>query len=143
MNFDEAWKQVLPEVEDMGDRPWGKEELLAVSTGQIMMKRLSLKAGSKGGLQYHRKRIEAGYIVSGKMIVRLGFDGLIEEKILNAGDHFIFPTGWIHQEEALEDTVIIECSTPWINDRVRVEKDFGLGEPKGLPSTNSGDEIMK
>lgn len=143
MNFDEAWKQVLPKKEDMGERPWGKEEILAVATEQVMMKKLSVRAGSKGGLQYHRKRVEAGYIVSGKIIVRLGINGNIEEKVLEAGDHFIFPTGLIHQEEALEDTVIIECSTPWINDRVRVEEQFGLGAPEGLPTTKPGEEILK
>ena len=143
MNFEEAWNEVLPEKEDMGARPWGKEEVLAVGTGQVMMKKLFVKAGSKGGLQYHRKRVEAGYIVSGKMIVRLGIDGKIEEKVLEAGDHFIFPTGLVHQEEALEDTVIIECSTPWINDRVRVEEEYGLGLPDGLPSTKPGEEILK
>ena len=143
MNFDKAWKLVLPQKEDMGERPWGKEEILAVATGQVMMKKLFVRAGSKGGLQYHRKRVEAGYIVSGKIIVRLGINGNIEEKVLEAGDHYIFPTGLIHQEEALEDTVIIECSTPWINDRVRVEEEFGLGAPEGLPTTKPGEEILK
>lgn len=143
MNFEEAWKQVLPEKEDMGSRPWGKEEILAVATEQVMMKKLFLRAGSKGGLQYHRKRVEAGYIVSGRLIIRLGINKNIEEKVLRAGDHFIFPTGLIHQEEALEDTVIIECSTPWINDRVRVEEEFGLGYPEGLPTTKPGEEILK
>ncbi|MDA9159280.1 cupin domain-containing protein [Rhodobacteraceae bacterium] len=143
MNFEEAWEQVLPQKEDMGVRLWGKEEILAVATGQVMMKKLFVRAGSKGGLQYHRKRVEAGYVLSGKMIVRLGINGNIEEKVLEAGDHFIFPTGLIHQEEALEDTVIIECSTPWINDRVRVEGEFGLGAPEGLPSTKPGEEILR
>jgi mannose-6-phosphate isomerase len=143
MNFENEWEKVLPEVEDMGDRPWGKEEILAVASNEIMMKRLFVKAGSKGGLQFHRKRVEAGYIVRGKMIIRLGIDGKIDEKILKTGDHFIFPTGLVHQEEALEDTIIIECSTPWINDRVRVEEEFGLGEPEGLPTTEPGEEILR
>ena len=142
MNLDEIWKKVIPEVEDMGARPWGKEEVLAVASNQIMMKRLFIRAGTKGGLQYHRKRVEAGYIVSGKMIVRLGLDGEIEEKVLKSGDHFIFPTGLVHQEEAIDDTIIIECSTPWINDRVRVEKEFGLGEPEGMPTTAPGEETL-
>ena len=105
------------------------------------MKKLFIKAGSKGGLQYHRKRIEAGYIVQGKMIVRLGIDGAIEERILVSGDHFIFHPGVIHQEEALEDTVIIECSNAWMNDRVRMEESFGIDDTSGLPSTNPGEEI--
>ena len=110
-----------------------------------MLKKLEMKAGSEGGLQYHRKRVEAGYIVSGKLKIKIGLDGLLEEKILKSGDHFIFNTGLIHQEEALEDTIIIECSTPWLNDRVRVEESFGIKQDisKGLPSTNPGEEIEK
>ncbi len=144
-NFDKLWKEVLPIPEDLGFRNWGKETLLAVSSKKIMLKKLEIKAGSKGGLQFHRKRVEAGYIVSGKLKVKIGYDGYIEEKILISGDHFIFNTGLIHQEEALEDTVIIECSTPWLNDRVRVEEKFGLPSDieNGLPSTIPGEEVER
>ena len=144
-NFDKIWSEVLPAPEDLGFRSWGKETILAVSSKKIMLKKLEIKAGSKGGLQYHRKRVEAGYIVSGKLKVKIGYNGIIEEKILRSGDHFIFNTGLIHQEEALEDTVIIECSTPWLNDRVRVEEKFGLKNDimNGLPSTNPGEEIER
>lgn len=133
---------MLPEVVSAGDRPWGTEEILAVASGQFMMKKLYIKAGSKGGLQYHRKRIEAGYIVSGKMIVRLGLNGVLEECVLSSGDSFLFPTGWVHQEEALEDTIIIECSTPWMNDRVRMEREFGHDDQGGLPTTEPGTEEL-
>lgn len=144
-DFANLWDEVLPPCEDLGKRNWGKETLLAVSSKKIMLKKLEMKAGSKGGLQYHRKRVEAGYIVSGKLKIKIGIDGLIEEKILKSGDHFIFNTGLIHQEEALEDTIIIECSTPWLNDRVRVEESFGMKVDisNGLPSTNPGEEIEK
>ena len=142
MDFNEMWNTVLPEVASAGERPWGTEEILAVASGQIMMKKLYIKAGSKGGLQYHRKRIEAGYIVSGKMKVRLGLNGVLEERVLSSGDSFLFPTGWVHQEEALEDTIIIECSTPWMNDRVRMEREFGLDDQGGLPTTEPGTEEL-
>ena len=142
-NFRDLWKRVLPLSEDLGFRNWGTETLLAVENKKIMMKKLFLKAGSKGGLQYHRKRVEAGYVVSGKLKVILGLKGEIESKILKEGDHFIFSPGLIHQEEALEDTIIIECSTPWLNDRVRVEKIFGLDENDGLPTTKRGEEILR
>lgn len=142
MKFEADWTDICPEKKDMGKRLWGTEEILAVSSGSIMMKKLFIKAGSKGGLQYHRKRIEAGYIVSGKMVVRLGKEQEILERVLIAGDHFMFEPGVVHQEEALEDTVIIECSTPWINDRVRVEDHYGIKKPEGLPSTEPGEEVL-
>lgn len=139
--FKTVWETCLPNAKSAGDRPWGEEIILATGAGELIMKKLIIKAGSKGGLQYHRKRVEAGYIVSGKMIIRIGVNGNIEEKVLSAGEHFIFNKGVIHQEEALEDTIIIECSNPWLNDRVRVESDFGINDISGLPSTNPGDEI--
>jgi mannose-6-phosphate isomerase len=142
MIFGKDWDDICPKVQDMGARLWGTEEILAVSSQNIMMKKLFIKAGSKGGLQYHRKRIEAGYIVSGKMVIRIGKENNIEERTLNAGDHFIFEQGVVHQEEALEDTIIIECSTPWINDRVRVEELYGIEKSEGLQSTLPGDETL-
>ena len=144
-DFDKLWNEVLPIPEDIGFRSWGKETLLAVSSKKIMLKKLEIKAGSKGGLQYHRKRVEAGYIVSGKLKVKIGHMGKIQEKILVSGDHFIFNAGLVHQEEALEDTTIIECSTPWLNDRVRVEEEFGLeiDNENGLPSSMPGEEVEK
>ena len=75
-----------------------------------MLKKLEIKAGSKGGLQYHRKRVEAGYIVSGKLKVKIGHMGKIQEKFCFL---VIIILMVIHQE-ALEDTTIIECSTPWL-----------------------------
>ena len=41
----------------------------------------------------------------------------------------------MHQEEALTDCIIIEASTPHFNDRVRSEKDYGLIDGRGLPTT--------
>ena len=60
----------FPEAESVGPRIWGEEILLVLSSGQYTMKKLIVKAGKKGGLQYHRKKDEASYIVSGEMILR-------------------------------------------------------------------------
>ena len=46
-------------------------------------------------------------------------------------------------EEAITDTIIIEASTPWLNDRVRVEKEFDINDDAGLKTTKIGDEIFK
>lgn len=121
---------------DMGERPWGKEELLVLVPGKYMLKKLTIKAGSKGGLQYHRLKDECGVLISGKMIVRHeDKTGAIVERIVLPGDCFHFPPGVVHQEEAVEDCVIIEGSTPHFNDRVRMEEHFNLGLPEGLPTT--------
>ena len=61
------------------------------------------------------------------------------EKILKEGDSFRFPPGAVHQEEAITDCLIIEASTPHYNDRVRVEKEYGLTEEPGLQSTTKNE----
>ena len=130
-------------AEDLGERPWGKEELLVLVSDKYMLKKLTYKKGSKGGLQYHRLKDECGFLLSGKMLLR--FDdgkGGLTSRVVIAGESFHFPPGVVHQEEALEDCVIIEGSTPHFDDRVRMEEDFGLGKPEGLPST-SPDEIKR
>jgi len=140
---DEKSRAQFPKQTSIGERNWGDEILLAASAGNFTFKKLFIKAGSKGGLQYHRMKEEAGYIVSGQLLVRYDDGtGVLSEKILGPGECFLFPKFSVHQEEALEDTVIIEASTPYLNDRVRVEKKYGLEETEGLPTT-SESEIIK
>ncbi|MDG2252928.1 MAG: cupin domain-containing protein [Methylophilaceae bacterium] len=127
---------IFPKAESVGPRAWGEESLLVLSSGQYTMKKLSIKAGRKGGLQYHRLKDESSYIISGEMILRYddGTGKLIEKKV-GAGDWFRFPPGCIHQEEAITDVERIEVSSPHFNDRVRVEKNYGLSDSDGLKTT--------
>lgn len=130
----------FPDAESVGEREWGEETLLVLSKGKYTMKRLFIRAGMKGGLQYHRKKDEASYIVSGQMILRYENDqGNIAEKEVGPGDWFHFPAGCIHQEIAITDVVRIEVSTPHFNDRVRVESDYGIEAFDGLPTTQESD----
>ena len=59
------------------------------------------------------------------------------------GKYFYFPPGLVHQETALTDCKIIEASTPHFNDRVRVEKKFGIINKSGLQSTSLKQIIFK
>jgi mannose-6-phosphate isomerase-like protein (cupin superfamily) len=106
--------------------------------------RTEIKKGKKGGLQYHHKKEECGFIISGKLLVRYdNGNGKLLKKILKRGQSFHFPPGAVHQEEALTNVRIIEASTPYFNDRVRVEKKYNLQPEKGLPSTKKKDVIFK
>ena len=134
----------FPIKKNLVKRTWGKEILLSLIPKILSLKLLKLKKGKKGGLQYHHKKNECGYILSGRLIVR--FDkgrGKLNKKVLKAGDAFHFPPGSVHQEEALTDCQIIEASTPHFNDRVRVEEEYGLCAEDGLPSTQKNKIIFK
>lgn len=124
----------------MGYRNWGEETLIALSPGNYSLKKLFIKAGQKGGLQYHHLKDESAYVVYGELIIRHddGKGNLIET-IVSEGDSFRFPPLAVHQEEAITDCLIIEASTPHCNDRVRVEAKYGLEELEGLSSTNKED----
>jgi len=132
----------FPEPKSMGLRDWGNEDLLVHSEGKYTMKQLFLKAGKKGGLQFHRKKDESSYVISGKLLLR--FDdgnGNLKEMVVGPGDWFRFPPGCIHQEEAITDVLRIEVSTPHFNDRVRVEENYGIKVSGGLPTTSENEIV--
>jgi mannose-6-phosphate isomerase len=135
---------IFPIAQSVGDRPWGSEDLLALVSKQFSVKRLKIKAGNKGGLQYHRFKDEVAIMISGQMLIRYDLgDKMLREKIVNAGDVVHFPPGLVHQEEAITDCEIIEASSPHFNDRVRVEESYGLGKPTGLPTTLEQEVELK
>jgi mannose-6-phosphate isomerase-like protein (cupin superfamily) len=137
-------KVIFPKKIKIGKRNWGSEELIALISKKISLKLIKIKKGKKGGLQYHHKKEECGYILSGKLLIRYddGF-GKLKQKIIKKGDTFYFPKGSVHQEEAISDVQIIEASTPYFNDRVRVEEKYGLSSNGGLPSTKLKDVLLK
>ncbi len=129
-------KILFPKKKDLGFRDWGSETLLVLIPKLLSLKMLTMKKNSKGGLQFHHKKNECGYIISGKLKIKYDNGrGKLKEKILKKGDCFHFPPGSVHQEEAITKCEIIEASSPHFNDRVRVEKLYGLKESKGLKST--------
>tara|TARA_B100001094_G_C17660421_1_gene543937 strand:- start:92 stop:520 length:429 start_codon:yes stop_codon:yes gene_type:complete len=128
----------------LGKRNWGEETLLNLITKKFSLKILKMKKGKMGGLQYHRKKDECGHVLSGKLLIKYdNGKGQLVEKICKKGDNFHFPPFAVHQEKALTDCTIIEASTPYFNDRVRVEERYGLKFSGGLKSTKLKDVKFK
>ena len=138
-------EDVFTSAESVGLRDWGTEDLLYCCDGSFTFKLLKLNRGCAGGLQYHRKKDEVTYIISGELLVKYDLnDGSgLREKVLKGGDWIRFPTLMVHQEIAITDVVRVEVSTPYFNDRVRVEEEYGLGAPRGLPTTSNDEIIFK
>lgn len=137
--------KIFPKKKNLGKRNWGSEDLIVLIPKVLSLKKLFIKKGKEGGLQYHHKKNECGYVLSGRLMVKYDLgDKKLKKKILKKGDSFHFSPGFVHQEKALTNCTIIEASTPHFNDRVRVEHKYGLKKDlKGLPSTLKKQVIFK
>jgi quercetin dioxygenase-like cupin family protein len=50
---------------------------------------------------------------------------MLNREVVGPGAAFHFAPGTVHRMTALEDTTIIEVSTPQLDDIVRLEDDYG------------------
>jgi mannose-6-phosphate isomerase-like protein (cupin superfamily) len=118
----DSWSVDVRKVE----KPWGHELIWAL-TDAYCGKVLFVKAGHSLSLQFHRVKDEAWLIQSGRARLELGRtgDGVLKEEVVTAGDAFHYPPGTVHRVTALEDTTILEVSTPELDDVVRLEDAYG------------------
>jgi mannose-6-phosphate isomerase len=108
------------------DKPWGYELIWAL-TDQYCGKLLFVKAGEALSLQFHREKDESWLIHSGRAELEIGEPGekVPSREVAGPGAAFRMRPGTVHRVKALEDTTIIEVSTPQIDDVVRLEDDYG------------------
>ena len=107
------------------EKPWG-HELIWAQTDRYVGKVIAIDAGKRLSLQYHRRKDESIFVISGRMILHLeADDGHLEPIELGPGEFGRIRTGRQHRFEAIEDTRLVEVSTPELDDVVRVEDDFG------------------
>jgi mannose-6-phosphate isomerase len=107
------------------EKPWGWE-LVWAETDRYAGKLLFVRAGQALSLQYHERKEESWLVQEGRAALELGaVGGSLEEQEIAAGDCFHFTPGTVHRVRALEDTLIVEVSTPDLDDVVRIEDDYG------------------
>jgi mannose-6-phosphate isomerase len=108
------------------DKPWGYELIWAL-TDVYCGKVLVVRAGHSLSLQFHRQKDESWYVQSGRAELQVGAVGeaVLKTEVLSAGAAFRFPPGTVHRVTALEDTTILEVSTPQLDDVVRLEDAYG------------------
>ena len=111
---------------EIGPKPWGTELVIA-ETDKYLVKLLTMKAGHRGGLQFHVTKKESFYLQKGvAQVLYETEDGNLDEKIMTAGQCFHIPPGAVHQVIAYTDCVFIEGSTPVFGDRVNVSARHAL-----------------
>ena len=107
------------------DKPWGWE-LIWAETETYVGKLLFVRAGHALSLQYHREKDESWLVREGRAALELGEVGHALETVeIAAGDAFRYRPGTVHRVTALEDTLIVEVSTPHLDDVVRLEDRYG------------------
>lgn len=106
------------------EKPWGKEEVLEVND-KYMMKRLTMLKGRRCSLQYHVKKHETVYLLSGRLRLLFGPSvHRLEDKVFEPGDFISIQPRVVHRMEALEDSVYFEASTPEMDDVIRLSDDY-------------------
>jgi len=116
------------------EKPWGREIWYA-DQAAYAGKVLEVKQGRRLSLQYHERKTETLYLLSGKVLLTLRAIAPGETpavSLVTPADQCVWlpgqalhvPLRTIHRFEALEDSVLLEVSTPDLTDVVRLQDDF-------------------
>jgi mannose-6-phosphate isomerase-like protein (cupin superfamily) len=107
------------------DKPWGHEIWWAL-TDRYAGKLLHIEAGHRLSLQYHETKDETSYLYSGRLRLSRGEDAdALDAVEVGPGGVWRNTAGVIHMVEAIEDCVVLEVSTPELDDVVRLEDSYG------------------
>ena len=115
-------------------KPWGREIWYA-DQGAYAGKVLEVSAGKRLSLQYHERKTETLFLLSGRVRVTYrplaagevpttAAVGAEHEHLWEAGQALHIPPRTIHRFAAVTDAVLLEVSTPDLTDVVRLQDDF-------------------
>jgi mannose-6-phosphate isomerase-like protein (cupin superfamily) len=122
-------------------KPWGYERIWAV-TDRYVGKILHINAGHALSVQYHTRKDETIYLLSGELKYWVATDrgvrteGVapiepggpvpqLEDVRLRVGDAFRITPATVHCMEAVTDCDVLEVSTPELDDVVRLKDRYG------------------
>jgi mannose-6-phosphate isomerase len=107
------------------EKPWGYE-LIYATTDRYCGKIIFIRAGEELSLQFHRAKDETIYVHSGRVEFEIGDPGApVDVEVIAPGRAFHLGPGTVHRLRALEDSVLLEVSTPELDDVVRLEDRYG------------------
>ena len=107
------------------EKPWGWE-LVWAEAEDYVGKLLFVRAGRSLSLQYHEVKDESWLVQQGRASLELGpLGGELETIEIGPDDAFRYRPGTVHRITAIEDTLIVEVSTPHLDDVVRLEDRYG------------------
>ncbi|MET0237253.1 MAG: cupin domain-containing protein [Kibdelosporangium sp.] len=108
---------------------WGNELWLVAEGAPFGFKMISIDAGRRTSLQYHERKEEANLLLRGSAILwyadSLGDE--VRKRDFHEGEVVHVRPGAVHRIEAVTDIVLVEVSTPELDDVIRVSDDFDRG----------------
>ncbi|HEY1479149.1 MAG TPA: cupin domain-containing protein, partial [Gaiellales bacterium] len=107
-------------------KPWGHELIFADVPGRFTGKELHVRAGQSLSLQYHEHKEEVIAVREGRILLEIGSSAESLDRIeLVAGDSVHIAPGVIHRTNAIDDSILLEASTHFPDDVVRLTDRYG------------------
>lgn len=116
------------------EKPWGHEVIYA-HTDRYAGKILFIRAGERLSLQYHRRKDETIYLLSGDLDLEIEIDGELSTHRLVPGEARHIAAGIRHRMIAETDCHVAEASSPELDDVVRLEDLYGRADPAAPASS--------
>lgn len=106
------------------EKPWGYE-LIWAHTDRYVGKVLHIRKGESLSYQYHKIKDETIYLLSGALDLEIGDDQGRQTYSMRPGDCYRIIPGTKHRMTAVDDSDVLEASTPELDDVVRLEDRYG------------------
>ena len=113
-------EKVKNEYSNKEDKPWGYEKII-VHTDKYLTKELYLMKNESTSHHKHSKKDETMHVTSGEIIIKFGD----REINLKKNDTARIKPNTPHTILALENTLLQEYSTPYLDDTIRIKDKYG------------------
>lgn len=102
------------------DKPWGKEEWLEINESYCF-KKIFVEDGKKLSVQYHKVKKETMCLMSGEAAIYINGKCFV----MTPGDWIHINPGDVHMLHGIKNACILECSSPEVEDVVRLKDHYG------------------
>ncbi|SRR5260221_6460854 len=106
-------------------KPWGYEIHFTPDDLPYMGKILHIDAGKRLSLQVHDQKVESWFKLKGKVVMIIeNTQGQLEEVEMEDGQGYTTKLGQKHRLKGIEDSDVLEVSTPEVGNTYRLEDDY-------------------
>ena len=111
---------------DVIPKPWGSEHIVDLNDAYCV-KYLRIRRGHRLSKQYHEHKRETMMLVRGLALLTLTDEQGVQDIVMGFGEAYVIEPGTVHRIEGLSagPAMILEVSTPELDDVVRLQDDYG------------------